>query len=58
VDILKQNKEVWVDTMLTEELKLSLDLESPVKNGLVTFVSFIIFGLIPLLPYLIGENLI
>jgi hypothetical protein len=52
--ILSKNKEIWVDAMLTEELKLSLELENPKYNGLVTFFSFLVFGTIPLCPYLIG----
>ena len=52
--ILSKNKEIWVDAMLTEELKLSLELENPKSNGLVTFFSFLVFGTIPLCPYLIG----
>ena len=51
--ILSKNKEIWVDAMLTEELKLSLELENPKYNGLVTFFSFLVFGTIPLSPYLI-----
>ena len=34
------------------ELEISKSKKSPIKNGVVTFLSFIIFGLIPLLSYL------
>lgn len=30
------------------------DDDSPAKNGLVTFVSFVFFGFIPLLSYVLG----
>jgi VIT1/CCC1 family predicted Fe2+/Mn2+ transporter len=41
--------------MMTEELKLIPDsVNSPVKNGLATFMAFGIAGMFPLLPYLFG----
>lgn len=51
---MKNNKTAWLDTMVTDELGLSLEKEDPVKNGLITFASFLFFGLIPLMPYIIG----
>jgi len=33
---------------------MNIDEENPLYNGLVTFFSFILFGLIPMLPYVIG----
>jgi hypothetical protein len=27
---------------------------SPAKNGLVTFTAFVVFGIIPLMPYVLG----
>lgn len=46
------NKKYWVDFMMHEELGLSSpDGESPIKNAAVTFVSFILAGSVPLLPY-------
>jgi len=54
VKILSKNKEFWVDTMMHEELGLELGDESPAKHGIVTFSSFLLFGLIPLVIYLLG----
>ena len=51
---MKNNKTAWLDTMITDELGLSLEKEDPVKNGVITFISFLSFGLIPLMPYIIG----
>lgn len=55
VDILAKNPKVWVDVMMVEELGLIPDDENPIKNAIVTFLSFCFFGLIPILPYIVGE---
>jgi VIT1/CCC1 family predicted Fe2+/Mn2+ transporter len=57
VEVLAKNKNNFIDTMMVEELGMlppSPD-ESPAMGGLVTFLAFLIFGIIPLLPYVIGE---
>ena len=51
VDVICTDKEVWVDTMMKEELEMIKDHKSPFKTGLVTYVSFILIGLIPLVIY-------
>jgi vacuolar iron transporter family protein len=55
VDILAQHKEAWVDVMMVEELGIIEADESPLKNALVTFVSFGVFGFIPLLAYVLAR---
>jgi len=52
VDIISKDKKIWVDTMMVEELGIIQDEESPLKNALVTFFSFAIFGFIPLVIHL------
>jgi len=52
--ILSRNKEAWVNVMMVEELGIMEENEDPVKNGMVTFFSFVFFGIFPLLPFLIG----
>ena len=52
--ILSKHKKAWVDVMMVEELKILEDNTSPLKNAFVTFASFIVFGLMPLLAYLIS----
>lgn len=55
VDIISQNYDTFVDIMMVEELGLMPPDpdDSPAKNGLVTFTAFVIFGTVPLLPYVI-----
>lgn len=55
VEILSQHKEGWVDIMMVEELGIVEDDESPLKNALVTFFSFIVFGFIPVLAYVLAR---
>lgn len=56
VRAITSNRDTWVNTMLAEEYGLSTNLRSPLKSGLSTFVSFMVFGLIPLLPYMLGMS--
>ena len=45
--------EFFIDIMMVEELELQVPGEddNPWKDGLVTFTSFVVFGVIPLLGY-------
>ncbi|MDI9355465.1 MAG: VIT1/CCC1 transporter family protein [Chitinophagaceae bacterium] len=52
VEVIISNKKVWVDTMMKEELQMTQESKTPIKNALMTFFSFNIVGLIPLLAYL------
>jgi vacuolar iron transporter family protein len=54
VKIITSNEKVWVDTMMSDELKLMEEKASPVSKGMVTFAAFIIVGSIPLLPYFLS----
>jgi len=54
VDILSTHKEGFLSVMMIEELQLIPGEESPFKNSLVTFFSFCIFGLMPLIPFFIA----
>lgn len=54
VEIITSNKDVWVDTMMKDELGIISDEDDdPKKHGLVTFLAFIVIGFVPLLPFLI-----
>ncbi len=49
---ITSNKKLWLDTMMSEELKLyPEDYEKPVKSGFVVGVSAVIGSLIPVLPF-------
>lgn len=54
-EIISKNKKAWVEIMMVEELGIVERDEPPLKNALVTFISFIIFGFIPLLAYVISK---
>ena len=55
VNILSKNDKAWVDIMMAEELGIVEDDESPMKNAFVTFISFLIFGFVPVLAYVIAR---
>jgi VIT1/CCC1 family predicted Fe2+/Mn2+ transporter len=50
-EVLARNKQAWVAVMMAEELGIVESGESPLKNALATFLSFALFGLIPLAAY-------
>ncbi|MDA0987235.1 MAG: VIT1/CCC1 transporter family protein, partial [Bacteroidetes bacterium] len=52
VGVITSNKDVWVDTMMKEELEMMPEQKSPAKSGLMTFCSFVTVGLLPLVIYL------
>ncbi len=54
VNTIIADKDVWVDTMMKEELEMIKDDKTPIKTATVTFIAFFIIGLIPLMAYLIA----
>lgn len=57
VDILAKHKEAWVDVMMVEELGILEDDNSPWGNAIATFLSFALFGFIPLVAYVLARFL-
>ncbi|HJT85823.1 MAG TPA: VIT1/CCC1 transporter family protein [Nitrososphaeraceae archaeon] len=52
VEKITSNKDIWLKTMLTEELGLNLDiLGNPLKGAFVMFGAFLLGGILPILPY-------
>ena len=51
VEVITSNKDVWVDTMMKEELEMVKSDKTPYKTAGMTFFSFIIVGSVPLLSY-------
>ncbi|MHC2992367.1 membrane protein [Pontibacter sp. HJ8] len=56
VNVITADKEVWVDTMMKEELEMIKDDKTPVKTAAVTFLSFVLVGAIPLLAYIFAGS--
>ncbi|MFT7281167.1 MAG: VIT1/CCC1 family predicted Fe2+/Mn2+ transporter, partial [Cyclobacteriaceae bacterium] len=50
---ITEDEDLWVDTMMKEELEMVKETKSPFQMGTATFISFIIFGMIPLSVYVI-----
>lgn len=53
VNRITSNKQVWLETMMKDELGLTLEKKSPFKAGLSTFLAFVVAGAIPLLVYIL-----
>lgn len=53
---ITEDKELWLQTMLHEEYGISGVLPSAFKAALTTFLAFMIFGMVPLAPYIISKD--
>jgi VIT1/CCC1 family predicted Fe2+/Mn2+ transporter len=53
VDAITQDRELWVDTMLQEELNLPTRAPHPLRAAGFTFLAFVLVGFIPLAPFLL-----
>lgn len=51
VQVITADKDRWVDTMMKEELNMVREERSPFAIGFVTYISFLIIGLVPLVAY-------
>ncbi len=54
-EILARNPDAWVSVMMVEELGIVEEEESPLRNALVTFLSFLAFGFVPLVAYVLSR---
>src|SRR3989338_1278017 len=54
VKIITARKKIWVDTMMTDELGWIKDGKNPWKTARITYLSFVLIGLIPLLSYVLS----
>jgi VIT1/CCC1 family predicted Fe2+/Mn2+ transporter len=53
VEVITRNRDVWVDTMLLEELDLQKVTSAPWRSATATFLAFVVFGFVPLLPFFV-----
>lgn len=58
VDKITSDKKVWLDTMLTEELNLNLEiLGHPIKSALRMFGAFLVGGILPIIPFFFSSGI-
>lgn len=52
VEIITSDRKTWLETMMSEELKLSsYEHKDPVKDGIIVGVSAVVGSLVPLFPF-------
>ncbi|UII24931.1 VIT1/CCC1 transporter family protein [Fulvivirga maritima] len=54
VEVITADKDVWVDTMMKEELEMAKDDKTAFSTAVATFISFNVVGIIPLLSYVLA----
>jgi predicted membrane protein (TIGR00267 family) len=58
VQVITSDKRIWAETMMREEHGLTREATShPLLHGIATFLGFVFFGSVPLLPYFFGVAL-
>jgi VIT1/CCC1 family predicted Fe2+/Mn2+ transporter len=55
IDTICEDKELWVETMLTEEHGVHRGAFRPLRSAAVTLVSFVFVGAIPLIPFFLSS---
>ncbi|MEQ8656216.1 MAG: VIT1/CCC1 transporter family protein [Hyphomicrobiales bacterium] len=56
VEVITANREVWIATMLAEEYGVANARRSPMRAAMATFGGFLVCGLVPLVPFLLGVH--
>jgi len=57
VDKITSDKKVWLNTMLTEELNLNLEiLGNPLKSAFRMFGAFLVGGILPIIPFFFSSG--
>jgi VIT1/CCC1 family predicted Fe2+/Mn2+ transporter len=57
VNKITSDKKVWLDTMLTEELKLNVEVVgNPLKSAFRMFGAFLVGGILPIIPFFFSEG--
>lgn len=57
VNKITSNKKVWLDTMLTEELKLNIEVVgNPLKSAFRMFGAFLLGGILPIVPFFFASG--
>jgi VIT1/CCC1 family predicted Fe2+/Mn2+ transporter len=56
-ELYAENEEYWVDFMMRYELGLpNAEDENPIVSSVATFIAFILFGSIPIAPYILFQS--
>lgn len=53
ISTISNDKDLWIETMLTEEHGLQKITLSPLKSAITTFAAFVVAGMMPLIPFFI-----
>lgn len=53
VATITADRDRWVDVMMKEELEMMQETRSPLAMGTVTFISFLLIGLVPITVYVV-----
>ena len=53
VNTISQDRHLWVETILAEEYGLQKHVPDPLRSALTRFISFILVGAMPLIPFLL-----
>ena len=57
VEVVTSNRQLWIETMLTDEWGLTLTTPVPWRAGSMTFIAFVVAGLLPLLPFIFAASI-
>jgi VIT1/CCC1 family predicted Fe2+/Mn2+ transporter len=53
VDVIARDEDTWVEFMLTEELGFAVEPDRPLAAAAATFAGFVVFGALPIAPFII-----
>lgn len=55
-DAIARDETAWINMMLVDEYGLSPADPTPIRAGLATFIAFLLAGMVPLIPWILGAQ--